>query len=292
MSQQSGNPNPFQQPSVFHQDDSGVTSTLSYEGLDKVAINNLALGLTFPYDVIQSFGKSRIEIHYPFDFINSTPQTEVLGLWEFFDQKVEKDFLTADMPFGSQGGIITSFGYPVELVGPIDAGDAYLIRIAQQLSAQGIVINEAWFFAPTDALGNPLAYPNGDEVPNAVNTHGCLTILQLLLRGQTSFPVFAPVLRFTQTVTSEYAIQASLLNARRIISTGTLPTLESIPNGLLFSLPNDSNPPVQNILGPGDLVYGWFKVFPTVRQIARLKWNIVQEWQYGLWPVAIYGELL
>ena len=282
----------FQQPPSIRRDDAGVVTSVPYESSAYGQIFPLLIGLGFPYDYESSFGKTRLVIHYPFDFSaqgapgGSTPETSVESLWEMFDQKVEKDFLSADMPIGS--------------IGAIDSNDAYLIRTAQQQSQQGLVISApqtpldgtSWFEDPVDANGQTLTFNGGADVPAAVNPYGCYSLLLLVLRGQSSFPVFAPVLRWTQTVTSQYAIQASLLNARNIISTATMYTLESIPSGLLFSLPNDSNPPTQFIQTPGDLVYGWFKDFPTIRQIARLKWNIVQEWQYGLWPTVIYGDLL
>jgi hypothetical protein len=98
-------------------------------------------------------------------------------------------------------------------------------------------------------------------------------------------------LRHTQTVNAQYAIKASLTNVGKVLSTATLQNDESIPNGLLFNLPAFSLPP-QYVETSGDLKYGWYKDFPTVRQIAGMKWNIEQEWQYGLYSVKLYGTPL
>jgi hypothetical protein len=265
----------------------------------------------FPYDYQSKFGGgARVDFHFPYSFTNSNPQQYVQPLWEFFASKSERDLLSNDLPLGqgatfngngllSFAGFFPSFGYQVAGIGSLTAGDAFLVRQAQQLSQQGIIVGIGWFSAPVDAAGNPLTYsPDGTNptnkvnVPAAINPIGCNVALTLFMRGQSASISFSPTLRFTQTVTSQYAIRASLLNVGKIISTATLMIIENIPNGLLFNLPNPSNPAQQFYYSNGDLVYGWFKDFPTVRQIARLKWNIVQEWQFGLWSVATYGTLL
>jgi len=298
MGQRSGTTTPQQQPPKIRKDDAGVSVEIPYESTDYNTLYAIlptleAAGNPAAFDYESGFGKAKLNIKYPYDFVNSTAQSYVQSLWEFFAQKVEKDLLTVNLPIGP----FVSFGSSVPGIGIISQNDAFLVRMAQQLSQQGFIIGLGWFSAPTDANGNGLTYTPvagmpAVAVPAAVNPRGCFSVLTLILRGQSSAPVFAPTLRFTQTVSSQYAIQASLLNAGNIISTASMSMLNSIPSGLLFSLPNNANPPNQYLNISGDLVWGWFKDFPTVRQIARLKWNIVQEWQYGLYPVAVYGQLL
>ena len=300
MGQRSGTSIPRQQPTKIRKDDAGITTTIPYATSNFETLEPIIAELDntggIGYDYAASFGGGAIiGINYPYDF-TTTPQSYVQPLWEFFAQKVEKDLLTINLPPGI-GGFFPSFGNFVPAIGTIVQNDAFLVRTAQQQSQQGFVIGLGWFSNPVDSTGNRLTYTpvagGGDvSVPAAINPQGCYSLLTLILRGQSSAPVFAPTLRFTQTVASQYAIQASLLNAGNIISTGSMALLENIPNGLLFSLPANPNPPNQFLSIPGDLVWGWFKDFPTVRQIAKLKWNIVQEWQYGLYPVAVYGELL
>lgn len=310
MGRRSGTTAVQQNPLSVRKDDAGVSTTVPYVTSDAQNLSTLLAAYdadtNISYDYREQFGGgARIDLTYSYDFTGSTPQTYVQPLWEFFAQKVEKDLLVANLPIGTgatynvngdmiSAGTFPSFGNNIEGIGSITAQDSQLIRIAGQQAAQGIKITRDWFNSPKNTAIPPAALtdPEGNTVDPAINTAGCYTIFLLNQRGQTSSIVFAPVLRFTQTVTSQYAIQASLLNAGQIISSATMPILENIPSGLLFNLPNDPNPASQKILLAGDLVWGWFKDFPTIRQIARLKWNIVQEWQYGLWPVAVYGELL
>ena len=272
-----------QQPISIHRDDAGETTTVPYESTDFTKIYGLLPGLGVPYDYTDSFGKARLDIHYPYDFVNSTPQTQVTDLWEFFANKTDKDVLSADLPFGT--------------LGPITPGDSQLIKVALSLQEQQIPIDEGWFTIPLGAAGGPLLDGSGNPVAGADDASSAYSYFLIMARGLKDYPVFAPVLRHTQTVTSLYAIQASFVNVRRLLSRGTLIVSENIPAGLLFNIPFDPTV-TQFIQDPpagafgGDLQYGWFKDFPTVRQIARLKWNIVQEWQYGLWPIYIYGGVL
>jgi hypothetical protein len=314
MGRVSGDPQPFPQPIGISYDDAGAVTSIPYEGTSSFDVASIAVGdLIIPYTIQETFGKTRIELKYPYDFINSSPQTEFVGIWEFFANKGDRDLLTSYLPNSvgvtdAQTGIFTAMGsLPNGGIGPLTANDAQLVRTAQQQFEQGFQVGPGWFFSPVDAQGNTLQQwivtsatgvtpvtTQQQPVPAATNPVGCYTMLLLVLRGQTSFPVFAPSLRQTQTVTAQYAIRASLLNVGKLISSSSLPTIENIPNDLLFSLPSDPAPSQieQFIQIPGDLVYGWFKDYPTIRQVARLKWQIVQEWQYGLWPIAVFGNPL
>lgn len=313
MGRISGSTDVQQQPLRIRKDDSGITTSIPYESTDPsklaVAIASLDAQNGIGYDYEESFGKARLEINYPYDFA-STPQTYVQPLWEFFAQKVESDLMANNLPIGSgatyngdgqlsYAGTFPSFGNNINGIGSLIQNDTILVRKAIDLNQGNFTIGLGWFSNPVGSDGLRLQYvPNPafpdvkKDVPAAVNPIGCYTIFSMNLRNFTASPIFAPVLRFTQTVTSQYAIAASLLNAGNIISTGSMAILEAIPSGLLFNLPNPSNPPATYVVSAGDLVYGWFKDYPTVRQIAQLKYNIVQEWQFGLYPVAVYGTLL
>jgi hypothetical protein len=311
MGRVSGDPQPFQQPIRIQFDDAGAVTSVPFEGTSSFGVESIAIDdLVTPYSVQETFGKTRIELNYPYDFINSSPATEWLGIWEFFANESDKDLLTSFLPnsigvTNSQTGQFTSMG---ELanggIGPISGNDAALIKQAVNLFEQNLVVGPGWFHQPVDAQGNALysyvvTSPPGtvpatisqQNFPPAQNPVGCYTLYNLMIRGQTSFAMFAPVLRQTQTVTAQYAIAASQLNVGKLISSSSLPTIENLPDDLLFNLPEDTVTD-QYIQIPGDLLFGWFKKFPTVRQVARLKWQILQEWQYGLWPVVVYGQPL
>ena len=280
MGQRSGTTIVQQQPLSVRVDDGGITETVPYESSDWTQLLPL-LGLYagFPYDYQSKFGGgARVDFHLPYSFSQGgSPETYVQPLWEFFASKADKDVLSADLPWGT--------------IGAISPADALLVQTALSIQQQNIPINANWFAAPTDATGSALKNSAGSDVAAAANPSGCYSVFLLMVRGMKDYAVFAPILRFTQTVTSQYAIAASFTNVRRLLSRGTLIVAENIPGALLFNIPFD--PAVtQYVETLGDLQYAWFKDFPTVRQIARLKWNIVQEWQYGLWPVKTFGAVL
>jgi len=126
-------------------------------------------------------------------------------------------------------------------------------------------------------IANPPATP--DDVPawSAETGTNAAAIYALVQAGLRSIDVNAPTVRHTQTVSNSYAIKASLTNVGRIFTSGQLISDEAMPGDLLFNLPTD-------ISSKANLIYGWFKMHPTIRLSARQKTQIVQEWTYGLWP--------
>jgi hypothetical protein len=287
MSKITGSTAAFQQPYEVHKNESGVRTIVPYESTDAAQIlswQNYAAALGLPFDVKFSHGKGRIDITYPYDFTQN-PATEVVNLWELFAQKVEKDILEADLSFGSLAAITPE--------------DAQLIKIALSQYESGIKILSSWFSTPTqlttDASGKAstakLTNSDGTDAAAASNPANCYSAFCLMTHGVRSYPILAPCLRHTQTVNAQYAIKASLTNVGKVLSTATLQSNEAIPSGLLFNLPTFTN--VNYIIEEADdLKYGWYKDFPTVRQIAGSKWNIEQEWQYGLYSIKLYGAPL
>jgi len=281
-SRRTGQSGVWQQPYESGQTEAGAYARVPYEATDKTQIDALeayCIGFRIQYSRRDSHGKSRIEMFFPYNF-NVDPATEPpISLWEISSQKVEKDLLESALSFGT--------------IGAISAPDAILIQTALQQQQQGIPIKSTWFNSPTDTTGAALTYQDANHTPYAAaaNPAGCYSVFLLMLHGVRSYPVKAPVLKHTLTTNSAYPIKASLANTQQILSTATLILNESIPNNLLFNLPSDATPAFF-VETAGDLQYGWFKAFPTVRQIAQLKWNIEQEWQYGLWPIKLYGAPL
>ena len=60
---------------------------------------------------------------------------------------------------------------------------------------------------------------------------------------------------------------------------------------LLFNIPATPTP-TQYIETAGDLRYAWRKPRPRVTRQSANKWQIVQSYQFGLWAVKIYGDVL
>jgi hypothetical protein len=110
-------------------------------------------------------------------------------------------------------------------------------------------------------------------------------VYDLMLSKFRSVIVAQPILRHTQTVSRNYQIPSSFSNLKRIISTSTLGSTEDIPSNILSQLPLE-------LSFNNKLVYGWYKLHPTVRVAARRRVQIEQEWHYGLWSRLIYGDAL
>jgi hypothetical protein len=80
-------------------------------------------------------------------------------------------------------------------------------------------------------------------------------------------------------------LKDALTNVGKVISAANLQSLENVPGVLLFNLPTNSSPTRADGL---TLSYGWFKRAPTITQVSGAKWELVQEWQYGLWSTDLY----
>ena len=111
-------------------------------------------------------------------------------------------------------------------------------------------------------------------------------LFQLMKEGVSHVQVHQPILRHTSTVSANYQVAASLDSVERIISTATLGTAESIPNWIYQSMPNYAQP------SDSRFKFGWYKNPPNITVISFSRTQISQEWQFGLWPVLIYGVLL
>lgn len=138
-------------------------------------------------------------------------------------------------------------------------------------------------------LRDAIANPDPDADPDFDPTDPQILVVQdlydLMLGGVRSFRVNVPTLKRSALVSGSYGVQASLSNVGRIITTATLQTQENIPATILFSLPSFTT------TKPG-FVYAWYKKHPNVQQAGGNKWQVSQEWEYGLWPTLLYGAAL
>jgi hypothetical protein len=254
-----GNQQPQLQPLQFGKNDTGNYSIVSYEAANKaecaalVSILGVQQGIN--YEITESFGKSRLTIHYPYSLYGVNPATDAVELWEFFAQHAEKDLLEASV----ESDIIST------------------------LSINNIVQIRLMLQSPTlDVNGNPNVTTADFSDGNPTNA---VAVYQLMMAGVRSYPIEQPVLRHSLTTSNQYALRRSLANVRQILSTSTLVALNNIPNALLFNLPYDYS-------NNSALAYGWYQMFPNIQEIALLKWQISQEWQYGLWSTLIWGNPL
>jgi hypothetical protein len=263
-----GNP-PFgtwQQPGRWGRNETGNWTLWTYEGTKRevfLLAASFAETLGLVYEVTESFGKWRLDVRFPFNMNGIDPRTDKVDNWEFFASRVEKDLLDSKLENPQTVGILTP--------GQINTIRNFLLN------------------PPDGSTNSP--YPQASDFQRSnppedqASAGNALIIYNLMARGFRNFPVEAPALRHTIITSNQYAVPYALVNVRKILSTATLINSENLPAALLFSLPADVSTDQQ-------YQYGWYKPMPTVQQIALLKWQIVQEYHYGLWSTYIWGTPL
>lgn len=198
----------------------------------------------------------------------------------------------------------TGFDWTLEEQGP----NATLTTSAPSIDAPEVPV-DTWELLPSavekDLLEADVPIVNrldGDEVDNvrrfveerSIPGGGVLgddvtTLYRLMIKGMRSVRIFAPTLRRTRTVTSQYAVVQSNANVGRLLATGSLIATEAVPASFLISL--NSFPFTATDPHPSDgvaLSYGWFKDPPSLQVAANARLQIIQEWHFGLWPTVIY----
>jgi hypothetical protein len=256
----------FQLPSTWGRTEQGDFFTAIFEGtkeeVKQAAYQCLLAGAQ--YTVTESYGKSRLEARFSYNpALGGGTVEQPIDQWEFFAAEAEKDLLDAKVESNIIGTLTDA--------------------------ARRMIYNAVHFVSDTSDQPDPAAATNPAnatywaKITNTTERANAQTIYNLMKDGVRSFPVDVPTLRHTQTVSNRWAIKVSLTNVRKIISTGSLISLEAIPSAILFNLPNDAST-------FSDKKYGWRKKFPNVQQVANLKFQLVQEWQYGLWPTVLFGN--
>lgn len=239
----------YLQPIKQGKNESGRYAVLHWEGTRNEVMFQASwveqMGGTWEFTDSFTGGKCVLEGRIPRDIYQ---QEQPVDTWEFFAAIAEKDILASD------------------------------IAAVQNFNDENLENIRFYLQNPPPAGTTPTFTNTGDRT-NAV------AIYNLMRAGLQSIRVNVPTLRNTVTVSNVYALQVSLANVGRIISTGSLRNLEAVPAGTVALLPNDST----NKTGFG---YGWYKKHPTIRAGARQKTQIEREWEYGLWPTLIYQSIL
>lgn len=110
-------------------------------------------------------------------------------------------------------------------------------------------------------------------------------VAKLIAQGLQSVVVYQPIIRHTKTVSRNWEVPASLTNVGNILLTSTLVSLEDPP----ASISNNLSASGAEVTRDGlTFRYGWLKTHPTITDAANERIQIVQEWQWGLWPTLIY----
>ena len=277
-----GNPLDNQQPALFARDGTGTRSDIPFEMTSRAqfyALKNLANQNSVPFTAQEGFGKHNITFHYPYDF-QEDPSTEPpVILWEMIPNKTEKNIIDADS--ANTRALIQQDISTLNML--IDDIQQFIYSV-QRPPPDGSVLQYGDLDPTQAAWAVSGKNPPAGAAASAVAAQ---VILNLIISGVRSQIIFAPSLRLTMTVNDAYPIGATFVNVGSVISSASLPLLYNVPNDLLFSLPDNSDPQLD--ASRPVLHYGWFMDAPEVRQIAWLKWQLVFNWQYGLWPEAMYG---
>lgn len=260
----------FRQPARWGRTEQGQFYEWVYKGTKNEVAAQAALldSQGFLYEVDETFGTATLTARLPYNPNAGGGGTEApVDLWEFVSGREQKDILEADVPSG--------------ITATLSQKNIELLRKLMQDPPSGTA----------SGVYNAESNPEG-SVAQSNFTDGsptnAFTIYNLMKAGVRSAIVQTPTLRHTQTVSNNWAIPAANTNVGRVISTASIVSLEGVPSNLLFNLPNAVPASFLTI----SVGYGWLKHGPNVQQISGRKWQLVQEWEYGLWPIAIVNTIL
>ena len=276
----------------YGRNDSGPFQTWITEGLhadvDADANNFLTGGWTHTV-TRKKGGISSMEAHAGWSG-GSAYTTEVLeNIWELDPQESEKSLLDADFPNGMQYVLNKKTRSALKIM-VTDTGGHWMWNppYATFIASDGHwYVFTASFATLTDTTD--ATYLPGDDLDTAY------ALYLLIMAGVSQFPIDASIIQHTQLVSNRYTLQASFSNVHRIISSVSMTSIEGLPGDLLFTVPASpgqgaAGAPTQFIQTAGDLQYGWKKARPGVTRLALFKWRVVRRWQFGLWPVLLFGN--
>ncbi len=272
---------PQQQPIRIGRNESGTYTEIPYETTNFDEASKYVLGAEVSgllYDADFGFGKHKITYHFPYNFNNNPANEPPVLLWELIEQKAEKSILDSVNP----------------LANACTQAEIYLLGLFQQ-NQSDYIITQSDDTTPPDSQTGTIAYfdtvyNDGQSATKRLaiaSGSAARTLANLVALGVQTFPIIVPQLKYTTTVNGAYPIQALFTNVGSIISTPAVYRLYRIPANVLFVLPNYLDPATSG--GKPVLQYGWYLNAPQINQIARLKFQIVQTLEYGLWPVAMFG---
>lgn len=108
-----------------------------------------------------------------------------------------------------------------------------------------------------------------------------MVIALLADKGVKHFRVDQPVLQFLRTASGAYEFTVSYSNVGKILTTTQVKAENGI-NGLLkVALPDDTS-------NRDGFAYGWLKNYPEYQPGSNGRYVFSQDYEYGLWPTAMY----
>ena len=116
-----------------------------------------------------------------------------------------------------------------------------------------------------------------DSLDPSVADQNAVDLYYAMLTGYKSAIVISPALRKSQLVSNSYLIQSSLANVGRILSYNTLRSSEpTIPLSIINNIPSYNS-------SRTGLSTGYYKVHPQIQQVGFNKFQVSQEFRWGLW---------
>ena len=270
-----GMPDAFQQPIEYGRRTDGRYTIVPYESTNPANIDIIALqaeNLGLQYEVRNTFGKSRIDVHYNWNWTND-PATEIIERWEAVPLKVEKSILDTSNPLTRQ-----------LLATPSGIGELTLIK---QSNEQGTI--DDWVVRQSDGTVFFIGPPN-------VSSNAAMLLAKYYFDGQRTQPIAVPVLKHVRIVNSNFISPETIPTVPTLYSTPALIADFNIPNSILVTVPDNDTALVQaNLTGTSinqTFGYGWLRSAPELSQVSMFKWNMQEQFEYGLWGLDIFGGRL
>lgn len=264
-----GQPGPHEQPRTWGKTQDGQFAVYRYTGTKEEikALGGYFEGQGQMYTVTEDFATATCEVRFDFNPATGTVEAPI-NLWELTGGEAQSDLL--------ESNVYTA------ITSTLTQKNMDIIRSAIQNPPDGSDTS-----GPYSAKDRPQASVTAACFTDG-NAANALAVYKLMQAGIRSVIVSTPVIRHTQTVSNSWAVPVSLTNVGRIISSASMSTTELVPAGLLFTIPTIVPATFQTIT----VAYGWRKKWPTVQQVALRKWQLIQEWEFGLWSTDLYGPVV
>lgn len=118
-------------------------------------------------------------------------------------------------------------------------------------------------------------------------------LYSLVRAGVTHWEIFQPVLKRTWRIPQAQSLAASYTNAGKLLSTATLISSEGVPADFVLPLNTVMSQFTNPVRTDGVAVaYAWKKSIPTASIAAYVTREVHLEWEFGLWPTALYGSVI
>lgn len=109
------------------------------------------------------------------------------------------------------------------------------------------------------------------------------TLYDLIVVGIDSYPVYQPTVIVTDTAGSGYSWDIGFTNYGYTFSTANMIADAALTSGWQDNLPAETS-------SDSAFIYGWLKKPPEIVTVAGNRTQLVQEYVYGYWAVAVLPE--